>query len=202
MRAMTMAASGAMLLAMLLPAVLAGPLGEEVADRCFELDPPDEAPCEVAEGVFGGLERPGASFGDFRGDEAVALEAANFYFSPKVSVMHDQQWVVWENGNPPGGNRHSVASSDWGCDATHALGDCQAVLPVAGLAFGGGRAFKATAPLQPGGTFALYVDIASMDPDAYVQLQDGSYLITYHCYIHGAAQMQGQLIVTDVEGPN
>jgi hypothetical protein len=115
--------------------------------------------------------------------------------------MHDQQWVVWTNNNPPGGNRHSVASSDWGCDAPSVLSSCQPVLPVPGLAFGGGRAFKSPGPLQPGASFALYVDIAHMSPDAYVKVRDGTYLIAYHCYIHGAAQMQGMLVVTDVPPP-
>lgn len=200
LRALALGLGLAALAAAALPAA-GGPLGDELADKCFALGLPDSTACEVAQGVLGGLERPGVSAGDFRGDPQVSIDAANFYFSPKFSVMHDKQWVVFTNENPPGGNRHSVASSDWGCAPAGWLGACQPVLPVPGDAFGGGRAFKAPAPIQPEGQYALYIDTAHMDPRAYVDVGQGNYLVAYHCYIHGAAQMEGFLLVTGVQGP-
>jgi plastocyanin len=182
---------------------------DPLVEACDGNAPPDaQTACagldQYGGGVFGGMERTlgGVSWDDFRATGGGEIEAANFYFAARVVLVHDGATLTWVNENPPGGNRHSVASSDWGCDPSGWTGPCQPVLPVPGANFGGGRAFKAPHPLQPGEEFRLTIDIASMNPAGYVALQNGNYLIPYHCYIHGAAQMSGLIVVTPVDaGP-
>jgi plastocyanin len=201
---------GALCVASLLAVLAAAPLAgagndfEEMAlgpveDACGQVLAPGDEVCfdaaEIGEGVFGGLERfaGGVSFEDCRdnGDAGCHVEVANFYFASRVLVVSDGQTIEFENGNPPGGNRHSVMSSDWGC----AMPDsgCVPVLPVPGANFGGGQGFAQALP--PGGTFDLTVDVASLDPQAYVLTQDGTAVIAYHCYIHGAATMNAYIVV-------
>lgn len=161
------------------------------ADVCQGAPEPAAEGCatggEVAGGVVGGLERLGGgiSWADCTDDAECEVEVADFYFSPRVTVVDDGQEVTWFNENGPGGNRHSVMSSDWN--------SAQPVLPVPGVNFGGGASFRAA--LQPQGSFSLEVNVLDLEPESVVRLPDGSALIPYHCYIHGAAMMQAWLLV-------
>jgi plastocyanin len=175
------------LFALTAPSASAGPLDHELYTACVEAGAP-EAGCATMRSVADGLERGGVSAGDFTGDGAVAIEVADFYFSPHLSVMRNGQTVVFTNTNRAGGNRHSVSSADLGGD--------EPVLPVPLGSFGGGRAFR-SGRLEPGDPFVLTIDVATMDPRAYVPLPNGDYLIGFFCYIHGASQMNGQLLVTN-----
>lgn len=150
---------------------------DPITDAC------PEAPCAAVED---GLRRPGVSYDDLTGDDVAAVAIDDFYFAPRAAVIRDGQTVVFTNRRPVGGNRHSVSSADWGGP--------EPVLPVPVLSFGGGEAFR-SARLQPGTAFTMTVDVAQIDPRAYVPLPNGDVLISYFCYIHGASQMNGQLIV-------
>ncbi|HEV8360998.1 MAG TPA: hypothetical protein VGR28_11140 [Candidatus Thermoplasmatota archaeon] len=175
--------------------LLVGP----IEDNCEEVIAPGSDVCfdgvEILEGALGGLERfaGGISYEDCRdnGADGCNVEVANFYFASRVVVISDGQGIEFENENPPGGNRHSVMSSDLGC----AMPDsgCVPVLPVPGANFGGGQGFAQALP--PGGSFELEIDLDELDPQAYVMLDDGTAVITYHCYIHGAATMNGIIVV-------
>jgi plastocyanin len=141
----------------------------------------------LGEGVFGGLERSGGgvSFADCTDDLECDVEVANFYFAPRYTLVKNGQEVSFTNVNPMGGNRHSVESSDWNSDSP--------VLPVPGANFGGGAAFKHA--LQPGASFSLTFDKLDLAPESVVYLPDGSAMVAYHCYIHGAAAMQAFIII-------
>lgn len=160
-------------------------LGEEADARCREAGV-DASACALVRAAEEGLQRPGVSFGDFRDDGTADIEVADFYFGPRLAVVRDGQTVRFTNAVPPGGNRHSVSSADWGGPSP--------VLPAPLLGFGGGEAFR-SGRLEPGDTFFLPVDVATMDPRGYVPLPSGDVLISYFCYIHGASQMSGQLLV-------
>ena len=176
-----------LLLAAAMTPAPAGPLGEDVAARCRSAGVP-QAACDVILPVEDGLARPGLTAGDYTEDGArVDLEIADFYFRPRVVRVRDGQTVVFTNTNPPGGNRHSLSSSDWGGN--------RPVLPGPIGGFGGGRAFG-SGVLDPGATFTLEIDLATMDPEAYVPLPNGDHVISFFCYIHGSSQMNGQLVVT------
>lgn len=165
----------------------AGTVGEEVARECRARGVPDEA-CDAIIAVEDGLARPGLTAGDLSDDGArVEIDVADFYFKPRLSLVRDGQTIVFRNDNPIGGNRHSLSSADWGGE--------EPVYPVPGPSFGGGRAFR-SGVLDPGSTFTLELDMATMNPDAYFPLPNGDFLIGFFCYIHGAAQMNGQFIVS------
>lgn len=146
----------------------------------------DACGADVCAEIEEGLVRPGVSADDLRGDEIAMIEVADFYFAPRLAEVRDGQTVQITNTAPTGGNRHSVASADWGGG--------EPVLPVPGISFGGGAAFR-SARLQPGTAFIFEIDLSTMDPNGYVALPGGDVLIPYFCYIHGASQMNGQLLV-------
>lgn len=146
----------------------------------------DAAVCGAALAAETALERPGASADDFTADDVASVRIADFYFAPRVSIVRNRQTVTFINVNPPGGNRHSVISSDWG--------GTQPVLPIPVVGFGGGVAFR-SGKLGPGEPFTVVADVAALDPAASVLLPNGDALIGYHCYIHGSAQMSGVLVV-------
>lgn len=142
---------------------------------------------DLTEGAFGGLKRAGGgvTLADYRDDASGTVEVADFYFASRVMLLRDGQTVTFGNANPIGGNRHSVTSSDWGGG--------EPVLPVPGATFGGGAAFKRA--LQPGEQFSFGFDIAAMPAESYVALPENWFLVPYHCYIHGAAQMSAYVLV-------
>lgn len=178
----------ALLFAAMVAPTHAAPNRDEVADACRGTGAPAVV-CGLVIAAEDGLARPGLSFGDFSssGERRVDLEIADFYFRPRLARVRDGQTIVLTNSNPAGGNRHSVSSSDWG--------GARPVLPGPVAGFGGGRAFR-SGVLDPGATFTLAIDIATMNPEAYVPLPNGDHLISFFCYIHGSSQMSGQLLVS------
>jgi len=136
-------------------------------------------------------QRPGVSVADFTDDAGGAIEIADFYFAPRFSVVANGQTVSFRNSNRPGGNPHSVSSGDWG--------GSEPVLPVPVLGFGAGEGFR-SGKLGPGEPFEVTVDVATLEPETYLLLPNGDALIGFHCYIHGASQMNGVLLVRDVVG--
>jgi len=177
----------ALLLALALTPASAGTLGEDAARECRARGVPRDV-CDRILAIEDGLARPGASAGDLSGDgSTVELLIADFYFKPRLAIVRDGQTVVFRNNNAPGGNRHSFASADWGSN--------EPVYPIPVSSFGGGRAFR-SGVLDPQTTFTLTIDVATMNPDAYLPLPNGDVVIGYFCYIHGASQMSGQLLVS------
>lgn len=170
-------------LAMLAPVAASA---HEGADRCRQLGLLVPV-CNGVEQAERGAQRMGASFADFTDNLTQTVDVADFYFAPRVIQVFDRSRVVLINRNSEGGNRHSVASSDFGSE--------DRILPVPGYEFGAGRGFKSSGALQPGEVFVLDIDIASMDPASYMPTGFGDYYIGYHCYVHGAAQMSGLIRV-------
>ena len=170
-----------------LPAVGAHTTQQEAVGFCVGKGAPGPV-CNILNATFEGLKRPGVSAGDFTGKhhDVAVIDVADFYFAPRVAKVRDGQLVAFQNINLVGGNRHSVASSDWA--------GASPVLPIPGGAAGGGRGFS-SGVLQPESALVLRIDLASIHPDAVVPLANDEYLIAYHCYIHTATVMQGQLIV-------
>lgn len=157
----------------------------ELEARCRQLG--QLAPmCTAIGEVENGLARTGISAADFTDDPTQTIEITDFYFAPRIVQVYDHTRIVFTNTNPVGGNRHSLSSSDLGSEGR--------VLPIA-PEFGAGRGFRSDGVLQPGDTFILDIDIAAMDPVSYLPTGLGDYLIGYHCYVHGAAQMSGLIRV-------
>lgn len=168
------------LISLLTPAL--GHEGEVQCRRLGGLTPV----CDRVGQVEQGLARAGVSYADLTDDPVLVIDVRDFSFAPRVFQIFDGQRVIFRNGNPMGGNRHSLASSDLGGD--------RPILPVPGGGFGGGRAFR-SGLLQPGESFILDVRIATMDPEAYMPTGLGDYIIGFHCYVHGASQMNGYIRV-------
>jgi hypothetical protein len=199
-------------LAALVGGVLPGAFAEEeegglldsvIAEQCQEApenmpeDVPDdtdatEPGCETTLAGIAALQRIGVSAKEAteaEPGEPVEVEIADFYFNARVTIVQDGTDVVFRNGNAPGGNTHSVMSSDWG--------GTEPVLPVPGVDFGGGKGFRSS-KLSPGREFLLHVDTATMNPASYVRLSNeegGDVLIPFHCYIHGPNVMNGWILV-------
>jgi hypothetical protein len=142
--------------------------------------------CDRVGQLEDGLARSGVSYADLTDDPILVIDVRDFSFAPRVFQIFDGQRVVFRNGNPKGGNRHSLASSD--------LGGADPILPLPGSGFGGGRAFR-SGLLQPGESFILDVNIPTMDPEAYMPTGLGDHIIGFHCYVHGASQMNGYIRV-------
>jgi plastocyanin len=157
----------------------------ELNRQCVEAGM-DALACDAILTLETAAQRPGVSVDDFTGDDKASIQIADFYFAPRISLVRNGQTVSFANANPPGGNRHSVSSSDWGSTTP--------VLPIPVASFGGGRAFR-SGRLGPGEPFTVLADVAALDPAAYLLLPNGDAIIGYHCYIHGAAQMNGVLVV-------
>jgi len=175
-------ATAALLLAGLSPAAEA----HEAADRCRQLGLLVPI-CTNVERLERGIQRTGVSVADYTDNVSQVVEIADFYFAPRIIQVFDESRVVFVNRNPEGGNRHSISSSDFGAD--------ERILPAPGFEFGAGRGFRSSAKLMPGDAFVLDIDIASMDPAAYLPTGFGDYYIGYHCYVHGASQMSGLIRV-------
>jgi plastocyanin len=157
----------------------------ELLRRCTEAAL-DAAVCDAVRTVEDALQRPGVSFEDFTSTTTATIDIADFYFAPHLSLVRNGQTVSFSNGNAPGGNSHSVSSSDWG--------GSEPVLPLPFAGFGAGDGFR-SGKLGPGEPFTLVADVAALDPVSYLLLPNGDALIGYHCYIHGSAQMNGVLVV-------
>lgn len=172
------------LLATLIPAAADTP-ADQLDRQCRDAGVPPIV-CDAMLAAEHGAARAGVSFSDFTHDSNATIDIADFAFAPRLAIVHDQQMVAFTNRNRTGGNPHSVASDDIGSDSP--------VLPVPLASFGGGRAFR-SGRLLPGEPFFLQVNLGTMDPRGYQVLPTGDVLISYHCYIHGSAQMNGQLLV-------
>jgi plastocyanin len=177
-----------MVVAAIAPAT-ADTAGREAERACLDAGL-DAGVCALLVEVEDGAARAGLSAGDFSDDPAAAVTIADFYFEPRLTMIRNGQTITFRNDNLPGGNPHSVSSADVG-------GDSPVLAP--GGEFGGGRGFR-SGRLAPGDPFFLTIDLATLDPAAYLVLPDGSALISYHCYVHGAGQMQGQIVVEAVSG--
>lgn len=157
----------------------------ELNRRCVDADA-EAAICAAALTLENGLERPGLSVEDFTTQPTARIEIADFYFAPRIAVVRNGQSVSFTNTNAPGGNSHSLVSSDWGGP--------EPVLPVPFAGFGGGEGFR-SGRLPPGAVVTLVADVDALDPVSYLVLPNGDALIGYHCYIHGSAQMNGAILV-------
>lgn len=157
----------------------------EAAARCRQLGLLYPV-CVAVDSVEQGAARTGVSAADYTDDGVLEIDLTDFAFAPRIVQVFDGQRIIFRNRNRFGGNRHSLASSDYGSD--------QRVLPIPGGGFGGGRAFQ-SGVLQPGESFIFDVRIATMDPRGYLPTGLGDQLIGFHCYIHGASQMSGVLRV-------